>query len=158
MGWGVPWSEMGARVRSVAALGAGLAIAIGPVAARNYFVADDFVLITSQAGQNFYIGNNRGNESGVYKAPPFVIAGRDASVVINVVRIGNVLETRYRKIARVHLVINVIRRQRLRFTLPCHHDRECFWYERIRLSRGRLNRDDDRCGCFTRLQCACSFK
>jgi 4-amino-4-deoxy-L-arabinose transferase-like glycosyltransferase len=70
----VPWSEMGARVRSVAALAAGLAIAIGPVAARNYFVADDFVLITSQAGQNFYIGNNRGNESGVYKAPPFVIA------------------------------------------------------------------------------------
>ncbi len=70
----VPQPGPGARVRSLAALAAGLVIAIGPVAFRNYIVGDDFVLITSQAGQNFYIGNSRYNDSGVYKAPAFVIA------------------------------------------------------------------------------------
>ncbi|MFP8882277.1 MAG: glycosyltransferase family 39 protein [Myxococcota bacterium] len=70
----VPRSGPGPRLRSLAALGAGLVITIGPVAFRNYLVADDFVLITSQAGQNFYIGNHRENDSGVYKAPAFVIS------------------------------------------------------------------------------------
>ncbi len=69
-----PLPGLAARTRSAMALGAGLVIAIAPVAVRNYVVADDFVLITSQAGQNFYIGNFRDNDSGVYKAPSFVLA------------------------------------------------------------------------------------
>jgi 4-amino-4-deoxy-L-arabinose transferase-like glycosyltransferase len=65
------------RLRAMAAVFLGLALTIGPVALRNTWVADDFVLITSQAGQNFYIGNNRDNASGVYKAPKFVIANAE---------------------------------------------------------------------------------
>jgi len=52
----------------------GMAAAILPVSARNYVVADDFVLITGQAGQNFFIGNHRKNRTGEYKAPDFVEA------------------------------------------------------------------------------------
>jgi len=55
-------------------LAAGIALAILPVTLRNYAVGGDFVLITSQAGQNFYIGNHRGNDSGIYDAPAFVEA------------------------------------------------------------------------------------
>ena len=36
----------------------GLAIVIAPVTIRNYLVSDSFVLIASQGGVNFYIGNN----------------------------------------------------------------------------------------------------
>ena len=50
----------------------GLAVSILPVTLRNYWVGDDLVLITSQAGQNFYIGNRRENDTGRYLAPPFV--------------------------------------------------------------------------------------
>jgi 4-amino-4-deoxy-L-arabinose transferase-like glycosyltransferase len=50
----------------------GLAACILPVTLRNYVVGDDFVLITSQAGQNFYTGNRRENATGSYLAPPFV--------------------------------------------------------------------------------------
>lgn len=61
-----------ARVLAVAALGAGLALAIGPVTLRNWLVGDDLVLLNSQAGQNFYIGHFSGNETGAYVAPPFL--------------------------------------------------------------------------------------
>jgi 4-amino-4-deoxy-L-arabinose transferase-like glycosyltransferase len=50
----------------------GLAACILPVTLHNYVVGDDLVLITSQAGQNFYIGNRRENATGRYVAPPFV--------------------------------------------------------------------------------------
>jgi 4-amino-4-deoxy-L-arabinose transferase-like glycosyltransferase len=64
------------RRRNTAALlvGCGMAAAILPVTLRNYVVGDDFVLITAQAGQNFYIGNHRGNRTGEYRAPDFVEA------------------------------------------------------------------------------------
>ena len=55
-------------------LGLGLATAILPVTLRNYAVGGDWVLITSQAGQNFYIGNHRANDTGRYNAPAFVTA------------------------------------------------------------------------------------
>ena len=44
---------------------------ISPVTVHN-IRAGDFVLITSQGGQNFYIGNQSGNISGTYQGPPFV--------------------------------------------------------------------------------------
>jgi 4-amino-4-deoxy-L-arabinose transferase-like glycosyltransferase len=59
------------RVRSVAWVALGLGLAILPVTARNVLVGHDAVLITSQAGQNFFIGNYAG-ATGTYRAPPFV--------------------------------------------------------------------------------------
>jgi len=61
------------RWAALAGLGLGFALVVAPVTARNALVGGDFVLITSQAGQNFYIGNYRG-AVGLYRAPPFVRA------------------------------------------------------------------------------------
>jgi len=47
---------------------------IGPVAVRNRVVGGEWILTTSNAGQNFYIGNNALNESGEYQRLPFVKA------------------------------------------------------------------------------------
>ena len=62
------------RRRSFSALffTAGVAAIILPVTLRNYVVGGDLVLLNSQAGQNFYIGNARANSSGAYLAPPFL--------------------------------------------------------------------------------------
>jgi len=71
------WWGQGKGMRRPMAIGAvtvGLALAILPVTLRNAYVSGDFVLITSQAGQNFYIGNYRGNHSGAYRTLPFARA------------------------------------------------------------------------------------
>lgn len=47
-----------ARLKWLAALGGGLAVALLPVALRNLFVGGQFALTTAQAGPNFFIGNN----------------------------------------------------------------------------------------------------
>lgn len=67
--------ERSARSRSLACLGAYLgavALVVLPVTVRNYVVGGEWVLITSQAGQNLYIGNNPTNLHGSYAAPPGV--------------------------------------------------------------------------------------
>lgn len=46
------------KVRHTAWLLLGCALVIAPVTARNYLVGDDWVLISHNAGINFYIGNN----------------------------------------------------------------------------------------------------
>lgn len=46
------------RLGWLATFGIGLALTLGPVACRNYFVGGQFHLTTSQLGPNFYIGNN----------------------------------------------------------------------------------------------------
>lgn len=56
---------------AIAALVAGTTFFILPVTFRNYVVGQDFVLTTSQAGQNFYIGNNP-RASGFFENPPNV--------------------------------------------------------------------------------------
>lgn len=61
------------RRAALAGLAAGFVLVVAPVTIRNAVVGGDFVLITSQAGQNFYIGNYRG-AVGLYRAPPFVRA------------------------------------------------------------------------------------
>ena len=69
--------DRGERTRLPAAAGAlalGFVLVVFPVSVRNYALGGDLVLITSQAGQNFFIGNHRGNASGIYKVPPFVTA------------------------------------------------------------------------------------
>jgi 4-amino-4-deoxy-L-arabinose transferase-like glycosyltransferase len=53
---------------------AGLAIVILPVTVRNAAAGGDFALVTSQGGQNFYIGNNPSNRTGAYEVPDFVVA------------------------------------------------------------------------------------
>ena len=50
----------------------GAAIAIAPVTLRNAVVGGEFVLTTSQAGPNLYIGNHEGNWTGRYSPPLFV--------------------------------------------------------------------------------------
>jgi tetratricopeptide (TPR) repeat protein len=45
---------------------AGAIAAIAPVSVRNLVLGGEFVLITSQGGQNFYIGNNPQNDTGSY--------------------------------------------------------------------------------------------
>lgn len=54
------------RARWSAAFVGGLALVLAPIAARNAVVGGEFVLTTSQAGPNFFIGNHRG-ASGVYE-------------------------------------------------------------------------------------------
>jgi 4-amino-4-deoxy-L-arabinose transferase-like glycosyltransferase len=72
--WLVGFGQGTRRVRLVSALvfGLGLAAVILPVTLRNYVVGDDVVLLNSQAGQNFYIGNFHANDTGAYLAPPFL--------------------------------------------------------------------------------------
>jgi 4-amino-4-deoxy-L-arabinose transferase-like glycosyltransferase len=71
LAYGLEWRR---KLAAMAAVTLGVLLCVGPVAARNYWVGSDFVLITSQAGQNFFIGNYRGNDTGVYRAPDFVVA------------------------------------------------------------------------------------
>lgn len=58
--------------RAAAAFLAGFALALAPVAWRNHRVSGEWVLTTTQGGQNFFIGNNADNLSGSYGALPFV--------------------------------------------------------------------------------------
>jgi 4-amino-4-deoxy-L-arabinose transferase-like glycosyltransferase len=50
----------------------GVALVIAPVSIRNSILAHEFVLTTTQAGQNLYIGNSQYNTTGQYQAPPWV--------------------------------------------------------------------------------------
>lgn len=50
----------------------GCALVLVPVALRNHHVEGQWVLTTSQAGQNFYIGNNPLNTTGSYIVPPTI--------------------------------------------------------------------------------------
>lgn len=56
-------------VRQAAAFFAGCFLVLAPVALRNHHVEGQWVLTTSQAGQNFYIGNNPMNTTGSYIVP-----------------------------------------------------------------------------------------
>ncbi len=66
---GACWAYGRARSQALASLVAalgGLALVLAPIAARNAHVGGEFVLTTSQAGSNFFIGNHEG-ASGVYE-------------------------------------------------------------------------------------------
>ncbi len=70
------------RVREVARqrlapLFLGTALVLTPVALRNWYVADQFVLTSSQFGQNFYIGNNE-DADGTYRSLRFGHGGAEA--------------------------------------------------------------------------------
>lgn len=59
------------RAGAAALLALGAAVAVAPATLHNVLVGGDFVLVTSQAGQNFFIGNYRG-AVGIYRAPRFL--------------------------------------------------------------------------------------
>jgi tetratricopeptide (TPR) repeat protein len=60
----------GRRMKAAALFAAGLAIVLAPVAARNAYVGGGFYITTSQAGPNFYIGNNP-DADGTYQSLRF---------------------------------------------------------------------------------------
>lgn len=62
----------GTRALAALCFTLGVAAAVLPVTLRNWVVGHDLVLLNSQAGQNFYIGNFRANQTGAYLAPPFL--------------------------------------------------------------------------------------
>ena len=67
-----------ARLRSPAgwrralALAVGAGLVLGASTVRNRVVGGEWVISTSQGGQNFYIGNNPANRNGQYDPLPFV--------------------------------------------------------------------------------------
>jgi 4-amino-4-deoxy-L-arabinose transferase-like glycosyltransferase len=63
--WGPP-------ARSAAVFLLGVFIALMPVAWRNHTVSGEWILTTSQAGTNFYTGNNPDNSVGDYELVSFV--------------------------------------------------------------------------------------
>jgi 4-amino-4-deoxy-L-arabinose transferase-like glycosyltransferase len=60
------------RLRAALLALGGVVLVIAPVSIRNSVLAREFVLTTTQAGQNFYIGNSEYNRTGQYEAPPWV--------------------------------------------------------------------------------------
>ena len=58
-------------LRSMALLG-GVLVILGPVMLRNRWVCKEWVVTTTQSGQNFYIGNSPYNRVGTGVFPPFI--------------------------------------------------------------------------------------
>lgn len=58
--------------RRAAAFLAGVLLVLSPVLWRNHHVSGQWILTTSQAGANFYIGNNPTNTTGAFEPLPFV--------------------------------------------------------------------------------------
>ena len=55
-----------------AAFLAGFLLVLSPVLWRNHHVSGQWILTTSQAGANFYLGNNPANSTGAFSPLPFV--------------------------------------------------------------------------------------
>lgn len=68
------WRDRAAarRWRAPGAFTVGTLLALAPSAAHNFAASGEFIPLTSQAGQNFYIGNFSGNPYGGYLVPDFV--------------------------------------------------------------------------------------
>lgn len=79
------WSRRRQAIRPVAALAAGAAIVIAPVALRNLVVTGELVLVAAHGGFNFFVGNNP-EADGTYRSvegvtPSSVRQQADARVV-----------------------------------------------------------------------------
>jgi 4-amino-4-deoxy-L-arabinose transferase-like glycosyltransferase len=67
------WQQLSlSALRNAVAFTAGFLILLSPVVLRNHYVSGEWVLTTSQAGPNFYTGNNPSNTTGMFTAVPFV--------------------------------------------------------------------------------------
>jgi tetratricopeptide (TPR) repeat protein len=64
---GGPSATRSVALCSAALVVLGIALVVGPVTLRNYVVERDFVLITSNGGLNFFIGNGEGATGGYVK-------------------------------------------------------------------------------------------
>jgi hypothetical protein len=62
----------GQEGKNAVAFALGFLLMLTPVFMRNYYVTGEWILTTSQAGQNFYTGNNPSNWFGTYHVVPFV--------------------------------------------------------------------------------------
>ncbi len=62
------WKQSIRRLGLFAAAGL---LVILPATMHNYVASRDFVLICSNGGQNFYVGNHAGNLTGLYTSPAF---------------------------------------------------------------------------------------
>ena len=58
--------------RNAVAFLLGVLLILSPVLWRNHYVSGEWILTTSQFGQNFYTGNNLSNWSGAFTPVPFV--------------------------------------------------------------------------------------
>jgi len=63
------------KARAVALFALGVLLVVVPVTVRNLVVADDFVLVTSNGGLNFYIGNSEISTGGYVKPEGLDIVG-----------------------------------------------------------------------------------
>jgi 4-amino-4-deoxy-L-arabinose transferase-like glycosyltransferase len=55
----------------------GVLLGVSPATVHNWLQDGDFVLVASNGGQNFYVGNHTGNFTGEYISPPFSVANID---------------------------------------------------------------------------------
>lgn len=70
---GIVFLDTGKRkVRTLLLYSLGVGLVLLLTTANNLLAGKDLVLTTSQAGQNFFIGNNPENLTGMYRAPDFV--------------------------------------------------------------------------------------
>jgi Tfp pilus assembly protein PilF len=68
LAWILLVRDVTSRWKKAAALTGAVVLAILPVTIHNYVVSRDFVLVTSNAGVNFYIGNSE-NATGIFYPP-----------------------------------------------------------------------------------------
>ncbi len=77
LGWIAFASGRGRRLARAGAFAAAVIVTIMPATIHNYLASRDFVLITSNAGVNFYIGNSD-QATGIFYPPKGVNMGEDA--------------------------------------------------------------------------------
>ncbi len=72
------WTLFGGkrRILSTVALTVGVLLPVGGVTARNFVASGDLVLVASQGGINFYVGNNPDSDGKSALAPGFAEAGQ----------------------------------------------------------------------------------
>jgi len=63
---------LGKKWRGLLYFTAGAVLILGPVIVRNSILAKELSFTTTQAGQNFYIGNSPYNKTGDYAPPPWI--------------------------------------------------------------------------------------
>ena len=68
---------IGSTIKALGWFTVGFFVAVAPATIHNYIQDKDFVLISSNGGQNFYVSNHAGNFTGEYISPPFSIANID---------------------------------------------------------------------------------
>jgi 4-amino-4-deoxy-L-arabinose transferase-like glycosyltransferase len=66
-----------AALKAILIFTGGVLLGISPATVHNWLQDGDFVLVASNGGQNFYVGNHTGNFTGEYISPPFSVANID---------------------------------------------------------------------------------